>query len=236
VRDTKLADDTLYPAGGVSAITPGGSNASIENLVTSELVYMEDGPDVDIFTLRYVEGELLYYTRDDSVFRRHKHVIGIALCADLDDARVKDRDVPWQRLVLAFGMIVAAIRWLTEQLGDQALTIHLAFPKLLLVEEKQILSLLLGGEIARGTVVVDDTDAIAATHKAGDTAITDVIVVSLGPVPALPRGLRALHLDLSKAAPTVAELAPRKAEPGEVGPDSWTEWCDAAVDLLRWLV
>lgn len=235
-RDTRLADDTLYPAGGFSAITPGGSNASIENLVTSELVYMEDGPDVDIFTLRYVEGELLYYTRDDSVFRRHKHVIGVALGADLDDARVKDRDLPWQRLVLAFGMLVAAIRWLTEQLGDQALTIHVAFPKDLLGEERQIFSLLLEGEIARGAVIVDETDAIAATDKAGDSAIADVIVMSLGPVPELPRGLRAIHVDLAGSAPTVAELAPRKSPPGELGPDSWTEWCEAAVDLLRWLV
>ena len=236
-RDTRLADDTLYPAGGFSAITPGGSNASIENLVTSELVYMEDGADdVDIFTLRYVEGELLYYTRDDSVFRRHKHVIGVALGADLDDARVKDRDLPWQRLVLAFGMLVAAIRWLTEQLGDQALTIHVAFPKDLLGEERQIFSLLLEGEIARGAVIVDETDAIAATYKAGDSAIADVIVMSLGPVPELPRGLRAIHVDLAGSAPTVAELAPRKSPPGELGPDSWTEWCEAAVDLLRWLV
>jgi hypothetical protein len=197
---------------------------------------MEDGADVDIFTLRYVEGELLYYTRDDSVFRRHRHVIGIALGADLDDARVKDRELPWQRLVLAFGLLVAAIRWLTEQLGDQALTIHVAFPPNLLAEERQIFSLLLEGEIARGTVVVDEGDAIAAARTAGDSAIADVVVISLGPVPELPRGLRALHLDLAGTAPTVAELAPRRMPPAELGPDSWVEWCDAAEDLLRWLV
>ena len=45
MRDTQLADESLYPAGGFTAITPGGSNANIENLVTSELVYMEDGPE-----------------------------------------------------------------------------------------------------------------------------------------------------------------------------------------------
>ena len=236
VRDTHLADESLYPAGGFTAITPGGSNANVENLVTSELVYMEDGPEPDVFTLRYVEGELLYYTRDDSVFRRHRHVIGIALGADLDDARVKDRDLPWQRLVLAFGLLVAAIRWLTEQLGDQALTVHVAFPPDLLTEERQIFALLLEGEIARGAVIVDEADAIAATDKAGDTAIADVVVVSLGPVPQLPRGLRALHVDLAGAAPTVVELAPRRSPPAQLGPDSWLEWCEAAEDLLRWLV
>ncbi|MGE3545670.1 MAG: hypothetical protein AB7L28_17160, partial [Kofleriaceae bacterium] len=37
-RDTRLADDTLYPAGGFASITPGGATTgNIENLVTSEL-------------------------------------------------------------------------------------------------------------------------------------------------------------------------------------------------------
>ena len=239
VRDTQFADDSLYPAGGFTAITPGGSNASIENLVTSELVYMEDGPGPDVFTLRYVEGELLYYTRDDSVFRRHRHVIGIALCADLDDARVKDRGLPWQRLVLALGMLVATIRWLTEQLGDQALAIHLAFPPTLLGEERQILSLLLEGEISRGTVIIEEqkvADLLEVATKASSSAISDVVVVSLGPTPDLPKGLRAMHLNLAGAAPSLTELAPRRATPAELGPDSWAEWCDGAEDLLRWLV
>lgn len=239
VRDTHFADDTLYPAGGFSAITPGGSNANVENLVSSELVYMDDGEQPDVFTLRYVEGELLYYTRDDSVFRRHRHVIGIALGPDLDDARVKDKALPWQRLVMAFGLLLATIKWLTEQLGDQALTVHVAFPPTLLAEERQILSLLLEGEIARGTVIVNEqgmTELLDLAQKASSSAMSDVVVVSLGPTPTLPKGLRALHLDLSAAAPAVSELAPRRAPPPELGPDAWAEWCEGAQDLLRWLV
>jgi FtsH ternary system-like protein len=241
VRDTQLADESLYPAGGFAAITPGGSNANIENLVTSELVYMEDGPGPDVFTLRYVEGELLYYTRDDSVFSRHRQVIGIALGADLDDARVKDRDLPWQRVILALGLLVAAIRWLTEQLGDHALTIHVAFPPGLLAEEREIFALLLHGEIQRGIVIADEQawDAtIAATAAHGATAITDAIVVSMGTQPAIPKGLRALHVNLAAPAPVVTPITAR-GEPAtlaEVGPDSWVEWCEAAEDLLRWLV
>jgi hypothetical protein len=238
-RDSSLTDDTLYPAGGFSAITPGGSNANIENLVTSELVYMEDGPGPDVFTLRYVEGELLYYTRDDSVFRRHRHVIGIVLGPDLDDARVKDRDLPWQRLVLALGLLVAAIRWLTEQLGDQALAIHVSFPPKLLGEEREILALLLEGEIARGTVILAEQtfpQAVAQVANASGTAISDLVVVSLGALPELPKGLRALHVNLAEPAPTVTELAPRFAPLPDLGPDAWSEWCEGAEDLLRWLV
>jgi vWA domain found in the FtsH ternary systems/N-terminal helical region fused to the FtsH ternary system vWA domain len=236
MRDTHLADESLYPAGGFTSITPGGSNANIENLVTSELVYMEDGPETDVFTLRYVEGELLYYTRDDSVFRRHRQVIGIALGADLDDARVKDRDLPWQRLILALGLLVAAIRWLTEQLGDHALTIRIAFPPNMLSEEREIVTLLLGGEVHRGTVVIEETswqDLVDATAAAGSSAISDVIVMSMGPIPTIPKGLRALHVNLHGAAPTAAAVGTTPAEPS---PDSWREWCEVAEDLLRWLV
>nr|HEX4316192.1 hypothetical protein [Kofleriaceae bacterium] len=241
-QDTQFADDTLYPAGGFSAITPGGSNTSIENLVTSELVYMEDGNEPDIFTLRYVEGELLFYTRDDSVFRRRRHVVTVALAADLDDARVKDRGLPWQRLVLALGWLVAAVRWLGDQLGDRALQVHLMFPPKALVEERQIVTLLLEGEIARGAVAIGDGvvgDAIAAASAAGATALADLVVVSLGAAPdaaALPKALRALHVDLARPAPALRELSPRRGDAPELGVDAWTDWCDGAEDLLRWLV
>ncbi|HEU0030179.1 MAG TPA: hypothetical protein VFQ53_06085 [Kofleriaceae bacterium] len=238
VKDTQLADDTLYPAGGFTAITPSAS-ANIENLVSSELVYMEDGGDVvDLFTLRYVEGELLYYTRDDSVFRRHRHVIVFALGADLEDARIKDKDLPWQRLVLALGMMVAAIRWLTEQLGHEALSIHLAFPPRLLAPERELVELLLEGEVKSGIVKVVEQPWEAAIEVAqqAKSAISDLVVVSLGSVPALPKGQRALHLALGQVSPQVYELAPRKGAPPDPDADPWTEWCEDTEDLLRWLV
>jgi hypothetical protein len=244
LRETRLADDTLYPAGGFASITPGGATTgNIENLVTSELVYMDDDEPLDLFSLRYVEGELLHYTRDDSVFRRHRHLIGIVLGADLDDARVKDRDLPWQRLILALGLVVAAIRWLADQLGDEALTVHLAFPPRLLAEERQIVALLLEGEIARGTVVIVEQpwhDTVALAASATGTAIADVVVISTGDTPEIPKGLRTLHVNLAGVAPVVAELAPRPSASHEVDPDArpevWIAWCEAAHDLLRWLV
>jgi len=240
LRETRLADDTLYPAGGFASITAGGaSTGNIENLVTSELVYMEDDEPIDLFSLRYVEGELLHYTRDDSVFRRHRHLVGIVLAADLDDARVKDRDLPWQRLILALGLVVAAIRWLTEQLGDQALTVHLAFPPYVLAEERQIVALLLEGEIAHGTVEIVEQpgrDTVELAARAAGTAIADIVVVSLGDTPELPKGLRALHVNLASPALVVTELAPRPGALLEAGPDPWIEWCEGAHDLLRWLV
>ncbi len=236
-RDTNLADDSLYPAGGFTAITPSAS-ASIENLVSSELVYMEDGEDVvDLFTLRYVEGELLFYTRDDSVFRRHHHTIMFALGPDLEDARVKDRDLPWQRLVLTLGMLVAAIRWLGHQLGDQALTVQLAFPPIVLAAERELVELLLEGEIRAGSVVVvEQTWQAAIDVAASARGISDLVVVSLGDAPVIPKGQRALHLTLGRVSPAVYELAPRKGVAPDPDADPWTEWCEVTEDLLRWLV
>ncbi len=237
--DTRMTDDSLYPAGGFSSITPGGaSTGNIENLVSSELVYMEKDDVVDLFSLRYMEGELLFYTRDDSVFRRHRHLIAIALGADLDDARVKDRGLPWQRLVLALGWLVAVIRWLNEQLGDHALVIRIAFPLKQLGEEREILALLLEAEIARGTVVVVEQAWHETIEHASKTSgqIVDSIVMSLGPIPDLPKGLRTLHVNLAEVAPTIIELAPRPGVAPDQGPDAFVEWCEGAEDLLRWLV
>lgn len=238
-RDTRLADDSLYPAGGFASITTGGATTgNIENLVTSELVYMEDDEPIDLFSLRYVEGELLHYTRDDSVFRRHRHLIAIALAADLEDARVKDRGLPWQRLILALGLVIAAIRWLADQLGDEALTVHVGFPPGLLVEERQIVAIVLEAELARGTAVLveqpwHETIALAASSPG---AIADLVVISFGAAPVLARDTRALLVDLSAAAPSVRELAPRAGPPAEPGAEPWSAWCDATEDLLRWLI
>lgn len=239
-RDTQLADDNTYPAGGFTAITPGGSSANVENLVASELVYMDDSAPIDLFTLRYVEGELLFYTRDDSVFRRHRHVITFVLADDLDAARVKDPAVPWQRLVIGLGLLVAAVRWLTEQLGHEALTVRLAFPTRGLVEERELVGLLLEGEVRAGLVELSTpaaATAIAEAAAAQGTAISDLVLVSLGAPPAeLPRGLRVLHLSLAAAAPAAVELAPRPGSAPEAVGDAWSEWGEAAEDLLRWLV
>ena len=242
-RDTRLADDSTYPAGGFASITPGGATTgNLENLVTSELAYMEDDAPVDVFAMRYLEGELLHYTRDDSVFRRHRHVIGVVLGADLDGARVVDRGLPWQRLILALALVVAATRWLTAQLGDEALTVHLGFPAAALGEERAIVALLLEGEIARGAVALTARpphEIVALVAAAAGNAIADLVVVSRGERPAIPNGVRALHVELAAAAPVLRDLAARAdalATGDAIPPVAWTAWCDSAEDLLRWLM
>ncbi len=71
-------DETLYPAGGVAELTTSGS---FENLLSSELVYLEDPSqrDVDLFSLKYVENELLYFVRDAGLLVRRRRLIRIVV-------------------------------------------------------------------------------------------------------------------------------------------------------------
>lgn len=144
---TQLDDESAYPIGGFSSMSTSGT---LENLVTSELIYMEVDPDhgeasaaaaplapvgsgrrsadvegqVDLFDLRYVEGELLYYTRDEAIFVRGHRVVTFVLPPELIDARVKDPELEWQRLILVCGLILCVTRRLSDWLSDQALLVR----------------------------------------------------------------------------------------------------------------
>ena len=127
---TKLEDESAYPIGGFSSMSTAGS---LENLVTSELIYMDapsaDGQrsPVDLFDMRYVEGELLYYTRDEAIFVRQRRVVVFLLGDELTATRVKDPSLPWQRIVLVLGLLLATVKKLTELLGTESLFFRVAF-------------------------------------------------------------------------------------------------------------
>lgn len=71
--DTAFLDETHYPTGGITGLTNRGS---FENLVMSELAYMDEGTDeVSLFNLRFVENELLFYYRDSGNLRRKRRTI-----------------------------------------------------------------------------------------------------------------------------------------------------------------
>src|SRR5262249_50648468 len=94
---TQIAEEDTYPVRGFASMSTSGT---IENLVPSELIYMDDSRDVDLFDVRYVEGELLYYVRDESALRRKAYAVSFVFEPSLERARFKDEGVPWQRLVL----------------------------------------------------------------------------------------------------------------------------------------
>lgn len=172
---TSLEEDSAYPVGGFSSISTVGS---LENLVTSELIYMEQGdaPDLrpDLFDIRFVEGELLYYARDESVAVRKKRALVFVFDPSLMRARVKDPGEAYQRLVWLEGAVAALVRKLSEWLNTEALTFELKFSfegdDAALVEEEGVLSLLLREYRERGAVEVLRTDStLAAITQARET-------------------------------------------------------------------
>lgn len=172
---TALEEDSAYPVGGFSSISTVGS---LENLVTSELIYMEQGdsPDLrpDLFDVRFVEGELLYYARDESVAVRKKRALVFVFDPSLMKSRVKDRGEAYQRLVWLFGAVTALVRKLSEWLSNDALQFELRFSsegdETALVEEEGVLSLLLREFRERGQVDVLRIDStLMAISQARET-------------------------------------------------------------------
>jgi hypothetical protein len=169
---TSLEEDSAYPVGGFSSLSTQGS---LENLVTSELIYMEQGAAEetrpDLFDIRFVEGELLYYARDESVAVRKRRALVLVFDGSLARGRVKDPGEPYQRLVWLFGSVTALVRKLSEWLDTEALRFELVFTgtadEAPLAEEEAVLALLLREFRERGQLEVRRAeDPVAAVRAA----------------------------------------------------------------------
>jgi hypothetical protein len=232
---TDIENEAQFPAGGFSSIERAGS---LENLVTSELIYMNDegSTDVDLFEVRYVEGELLYYSRDESVLVREQRVFTFVLYPELVRARVKDRDVPWQRLVVALGVIVALVQRLSEWLNESGLQFRVVFlrdPRTRstpLSAERKLCQILLGEWVDKGVATVEDAasweeEASAAVR----TAQSDVVIFSVGKLPefTLDPRVRMIAVDLRESNPIVSSV--------EAEATPWQSWLRATETLAHWL-
>ena len=251
---TALVDDSLYPTGGFSSVVNTGS---LENLVTSELVYMEDdaekepspavageGSTIDLFDLRYVEGELLYYMRDESAFVRRRHEIVFVFAPALAALRTKDEGLPWQRGVLALGLVLLVIRRLVEALGHEALAIEVLFARgddgqPVLREEQELMALLLSDERERGLAKVGETPAVAEVLEAmspqgqrARRALTDVVVFGAASDLRAPANVATMAID---AAAPVLSWSGAGAD-RDLEDNALAAWQGAALELLQSMV
>ncbi|MCC7494317.1 MAG: hypothetical protein IT204_18310 [Fimbriimonadaceae bacterium] len=64
LAETSLESVGTYPTGGIAELSTSGP---LENLVPSELVYLEPAATVDPFLVRYAENGLLRYLRDSAI-------------------------------------------------------------------------------------------------------------------------------------------------------------------------
>src|SRR5262249_58534221 len=137
-------DEDTYPVGGYASVANRGS---IESLLHSQLAYMEDHDRPDLFDIKYLRDELLYYSRDENQFLRRRRTLMFALFPDLVRTRFKDAELPWQRCVLWLGLLVAAVRKLTEWLSEDALLFEFCILDLgtpdILAQEQELLEMTL---------------------------------------------------------------------------------------------
>jgi hypothetical protein len=163
---TRVLDEDTYPVGGFSSLATRGS---IESLLHSQLAFMEQQNRPDLFDVKYVRDELLYYARDENQFLRRRQSFVFALGPDLVLARFKDRELPYQRIVVLLGWLVTAVRRLMEWLSSDALSFVIATiddgeadP---LTPERGLLDMILREQIANGSVAVQRVASWSALQQ-----------------------------------------------------------------------
>ena len=195
---TQAEEEDAYPIGGFSSITTRGS---LENLVTSELAYMDDGDAdrPDFFDIRFVDDALLYYARDESMAFRKKRVVAFIFDASLTRARVVDEGQRYQRLLWVQALCAALVRRLGQWLTDEGLAFQLWFVKeggeAPLSEEAGVLWLLLREFRQSGRVTFHEAATLDEAVKALDGAHSqrlEVVVATAAAGPELKTRAHAL--------------------------------------------
>src|SRR5262249_9571710 len=91
---TRVLDEDTYPVGGFSSLSTRGT---VESLLHSQLAFMEKDDRPDLFDVKFLRDELLYYARDENQFLRRRRTYIFALFPDLRSTRIKDPSLPYQR-------------------------------------------------------------------------------------------------------------------------------------------
>lgn len=181
---THIMEEDTYPIGGFISISTKGS---IESLLHSELAFMEtdEAHRPDLFELKFVRSELLYYSRDENAFLRHRRTFQFVLFPDLSECRVKDVGQSYQRLIQVLAFQVTLIRKLIEWLSDDAVIFEFHFIKSSkkdsLSDEQELMEMMLSDQIQNQTVSIQQTsthDMIASAEEWARTSTTHSLVFS----------------------------------------------------------
>ncbi len=237
---TRVLDEDTYPVGGFASIATRGT---IESLLHSQLAFMEPPttPRPDLFDIKFVRDELLYYSRDENQFLRRRRSFVVALLPDLARARFKDVDLPTQRVVLALGLLVVLVRKLTEWLSADALAFEFLFvadgEAQPLAHEEALLAMVFREQLANGTVRLARAASVDAAGKVvaerARRSLCHALAVGTGGSGLTAEGAGAGRLVIAGPRPRLV------AADGEVptdGDDAWEAWQQALERLLeRWV-
>ncbi len=211
---TQIAEEDTYPIGGFSSISNRGS---IESLLHSQLAFMEPGERPDMFDIKFLRDELLYYSRDENQFLRRRRTFLFAFAPDLSAARIKDPDVPWQRIVLLLGLLRVAVERLTDWLGEEALRFEFVFlepnRKLpsappTLQAERELLEILFRERIADKTVELQEResleDFLEYAGRQARRSSCNAVILSANSRPAECEQARISQLRLNAEVPAIS--------------------------------
>ena len=155
--ESKYVDEGSYPTGGLNGISNRGT---LESLLRSELVYMNDSyeqeSDADLFGIKYLESELLYYVRDDAQMLRMRRQVRIVIDLGVYFG-FKEPDLEHQYGLYAMAIAVSIIHHLKHVFATDALRIELCLVGTevqTFAEETDLLSVMLADDLLRDVVRV----------------------------------------------------------------------------------
>jgi hypothetical protein len=235
---TRILDEDTYPVGGFTSISTRGT---IESLLHSQLAFMEKDERPDLFDIKFVRDELLYYSRDENQFLRRRRTFVFVLSPDLVQTRFKDPELPYQRGVLLLALLQVAVLKLSEWLSTDALSFRVLFtgegdPEPL-KPERELLAKLLEEPITLGTASLERVPAGRVASLCTNWArrsLCHCLVVGTRPqgLDAADTGVTRLQVDGPRPALADGDEPPEVVE----GDDPLECWGRALEQLLqRWV-
>ena len=118
-------DASHYPAGGFDALSTRGR---FENLVRSEVAYVDEGREllgtIDLFDVRFAQGELLFYTRDESPLFDQRRSVTVVIDRP-HELRHKHPELAAQTLVLVDAAVLRLQADMLQVFGPVGAELHL---------------------------------------------------------------------------------------------------------------
>ncbi|MGN6547122.1 MAG: hypothetical protein ACTHK7_18865 [Aureliella sp.] len=210
---TNIHQEDYYPVGGFTSISNRGT---LESLLRSELAYMDVDQRPDLFDIKYVRDELLYYSRDDNRFFRRRVCFMFVMTPELVLARVKDDGANWQRIIYTLALIVAAVRSLTEWLSADALRFEILFDdeagESPLADERLLLETIFHEEIRSGSVEISSANHRELLQRSQQNAKQALCHCTLITASANSKAMNVLipaqgHSDTARSLPLMSVLS-----------------------------
>jgi hypothetical protein len=224
---TRILDEDTYPVGGFASISTRGSP---ESLLHSQLAFMESERRPDLFDIKFLRDELLYYARDENQFLRRRSSFVFALYPDLAAARFKDAGLPYQRGVMLLALLVVLVRKLSEWLSTDALAFELLFvsgsdAELPLAAEWELLRTLLPEPIAGGVLELKRVAPADVGRRCAELArrsSVHALLAGVDPAPLRVRDALTTRLQVAGARAALADGdGPPVVVEGEEPADTW---------------